>query len=511
MWRRFLNRDIRCGMNGALSNLRRMIVKKNPNIFESRSWSTELVRLWWLLLLALLFLIMFSSTGYGQASISGCAWMDVNKDGLRGESERGFSGVRVQLFRQVAGTSYEALTSLRTQSDGSFLFLVSGSLLPESFYLQFEKVPGMYFSLPRTGGDNLSDSEVDTSSGRTPIFNLVSQDNATGWNAGYMSSPLVVPEIKPAANLVLNVAVSNDSAHVGEYVDFTIDVTNSGPDASLSPHLVMQLAPNLLFVSATPLPAAPDGNPLEWALETLVMNEMRRVTVRTLVIDEGEATGTIYLLTTTEETDQADNSYQYLLHDGVPVELTEFIAHFNGRGILLRWVTASETENFGFQLFRAEAADGYYEKITPAIIEGAGTSASEHQYEYLDADVAAGTTYYYKLMDVDYSGQMAWHGPVTAVANQPAAYALAQNYPNPFNSQTRIRFTVGEPAHAELTIYNQLGQKVRSLFAQEWPAGQHEVVWDGTDEFNLPVASGLYIYLFRAGDYYEKKIMNLIK
>ncbi|OPZ80386.1 MAG: hypothetical protein BWY77_01101 [bacterium ADurb.Bin431] len=273
----------------------------------------------------------------------------------------------------------------------------------------------------------------------------------------------------------------------------------------------MQLAPNLIFVSASPAPVDPDSNPLEWSLETLVMNEMRRVTVRTLVVDDGEATGIIYLLTTTEETDQTDNSYQYVLRDGLPVELTEFIAHFNGRGVLVKWVTASETENFGFQLFRAEEEQGRYERINPAIIEGAGTSSSEHSYEYLDTEVIAGTTYYYKLMDVDYSGQMAWHGPVTAVANQPAAFALSQNYPNPFNSQTRIRFTIGQPAHAEMTIFNQLGQKVRSLFAQEWPAGQHEVIWDGTDEYNLPVASGLYIYLFRSGDYTEKKIMNLIK
>jgi len=511
MWRRFLIRDIRCGMNGALSNPRRKIVKKNLSFSDSRAWSTDLVRLGWLFLLAILFLIMFSGAGYGQASISGSAWMDQNKDGLRGESERAFSGVRVQLFRRTSGAAYEVLTSLRTQSDGSFLFLVSSSLLPESYYLQFEKVPGMYFSLPRTGGDILTDSEVDTSSGRTPIFTLANQSNSIGWNAGYMSSPLVVPEIKPAANLVLNVAVSNDSAHVGEYVDFTIDVTNRGPDASLSPHLVMQLAPNLIFVSASPAPVDPDSNPLEWSLETLVMNEMRRVTVRTLVVDDGEATGIIYLLTTTEETDQTDNSYQYVLRDGLPVELTEFIAHFNGRGVLVKWVTASETENFGFQLFRAEEEQGRYERINPAIIEGAGTSSSEHSYEYLDTEVIAGTTYYYKLMDVDYSGQMAWHGPVTAVANQPAVFALSQNYPNPFNSQTRIRFTIGQPAHAEMTIFNQLGQKVRSLFAQEWPAGQHEVIWDGTDEYNLPVASGLYIYLFRSGDYTEKKIMNLIK
>ncbi|HNY92721.1 MAG TPA: hypothetical protein PKM23_14445, partial [bacterium] len=99
-------------------------MKKNLSFSDSRAWSTDLVRLGWLFLLAILFLIMFSGAGYGQASISGSAWMDQNKDGLRGESERAFSGVRVQLFRRTSGAAYEVLTSLRTQSDGSFLFLV---------------------------------------------------------------------------------------------------------------------------------------------------------------------------------------------------------------------------------------------------------------------------------------------------------------------------------------------------------------------------------------------------
>ncbi len=486
-------------------------MKKNPSFSDSRAWNTDFVRLGWLFLLAILFLIMFSGASYGQASITGRAWMDQNKDGLRGEGERGFSGVRVQLFRRTSGTSYELLTSLRTQSDGSFLFLVSSSLLPESFYLQFEKVPGMYFSPPRTGGDNLTDSDVDTSSGRTPLFTLANQSNSVGWNAGYMSSPLVEPEIKPAANLVLNVAVSNDSTRIGEYVDFTIDVTNSGPDASLSPHLVMQLAPNLIYVSASPAPLDTAGNPLEWSLETLVMNDRRRVTVRTLVVDDGEATGSIHLLTTTEETNQTDNSYQYFLRDGLPVELTEFIAHFIGRGVLIKWVTASETENFGFQLFRAEQKEGHYERINSVIIEGAGTSSSEHSYEYLDTEVIAGTTYYYKLMDVDYSGQMAWHGPVSAVANQPAAFALAQNYPNPFNSSTAINFIMKESGEVRIVIYNLLGRAVRLLVDEVREAGEHRLLWDGRDENGITVPAGVYLYTMQAGQFRTTRKLQFLR
>jgi uncharacterized repeat protein (TIGR01451 family) len=488
-----------------------MIVKKNPTHTDTRYWNTDVVRLWWFCLLMLLFLILFSGKSFGQASISGYAWMDVNKNGIQGDGERGFSGVRVQLFRRLAGDTFEPLTSLRTQSDGSFLILVSGTLLPAEFYLTFEKVPGMYFSPPDLGANDLVDSDADTSSGKTPLFSLADQANAIGWNAGYMSSPLIVPPLQPAANLYLNVAVSTDSANIGETVEFTIAVSNNGPDSSIAPILTMEVAASMQYVSSTPAPQAPAANPLQWAIPSLAMGEVYEVTLQMQVISEGEATGAICLSPTTEDPDLDDNCYQYLLNNGVPVELTDFSAEFTGHGVLIQWITASETENFGFQLFRSDAADGFYEKITPTLIEGAGTTSSEHRYEYFDAAAASGATYYYKLQDIDYSGQMAWHGPIVAVSAQPVNYGLSQNYPNPFNSQTRIRFTLGQAGHAELTIYNQLGQRVTRIFAQEWSAGQHEVTWDGTDEFSLPVSSGLYFCVLQAGSYQEKRIMNLIK
>lgn len=66
-------------------------------------------------------------------------------------------------------------------------------------------------------------------------------------------------------------------------------------------------------------------------------------------------------------------------------------------------------------------------------------------------------------------------------------------YPNPSNPHTTIRYGLVEPSHVKLKIYNVLGQHVRTLLNDEKPAGQYHVLWDGTNDRGLPLASGTYI------------------
>jgi len=72
---------------------------------------------------------------------------------------------------------------------------------------------------------------------------------------------------------------------------------------------------------------------------------------------------------------------------------------------------------------------------------------------------------------------------------------LHQNFPNPFNPTTTISFSLPQSGSADLAIYNQKGQLVKSLHAsQELPAGDHSAIWDGLDEKGNPVSSGIYLY-----------------
>ncbi|MFQ5675495.1 MAG: PQQ-dependent sugar dehydrogenase, partial [bacterium] len=72
----------------------------------------------------------------------------------------------------------------------------------------------------------------------------------------------------------------------------------------------------------------------------------------------------------------------------------------------------------------------------------------------------------------------------------PTGFALAQNYPNPFNPTTVISYVLAKSSDVELTIYNQLGQLVKTLVAARQPAGAYEISWGGRDKKGVPVASG---------------------
>jgi hypothetical protein len=82
----------------------------------------------------------------------------------------------------------------------------------------------------------------------------------------------------------------------------------------------------------------------------------------------------------------------------------------------------------------------------------------------------------------------------------PTQYALHQNYPNPFNPSTTIKYDLKAKTDVKLTIYNILGQKVRTLVNMNQSAGFKHVVWDGLNEFGEQVSTGVYIYRIEAGD-----------
>jgi hypothetical protein len=107
--------------------------------------------------------------------------------------------------------------------------------------------------------------------------------------------------------------------------------------------------------------------------------------------------------------------------------------------------------------------------------------------------------------------------PGLGIDDQPAAimnHQLFQNYPNPFNPETAISYIVPvgrNVSNVELAIYNLLGQKVRTLVQARQPAGLYEIHWDGRDDAGKAVASGIYLYRLRAGDFVQSRKMVLLR
>ncbi len=76
----------------------------------------------------------------------------------------------------------------------------------------------------------------------------------------------------------------------------------------------------------------------------------------------------------------------------------------------------------------------------------------------------------------------------------PNSVVLAQNYPNPFNPSTVIAFSISVAADVTLEVFNVLGQRVTTLVDGPVTAGEHQVIWDGTETDGQSVASGIYFY-----------------
>ncbi len=120
------------------------------------------------------------------------------------------------------------------------------------------------------------------------------------------------------------------------------------------------------------------------------------------------------------------------------------------------------------------------------------------------------------------AGYLDAHALVKKVANQvtsvesngdalPESFLLEQNYPNPFNPSTTITFSIAHTADISLTIYDILGNKVRTMLEGKVSTGVHSVVWNGKDALGRQVASGQYFYKIEAGEFTSTKKMLLLK
>jgi hypothetical protein len=188
----------------------------------------------------------------------------------------------------------------------------------------------------------------------------------------------------------------------------------------------------------------------------------------------------------------------------VPVELTFFTATADGNDVTLHWQTATEENNFGFEIFRSVQKDNNWKQID--FIEGNGTTTEKNDYSYIDENLPAGS-YLYKLVQIDFDGTRNETEIVSIeIDNQPTVYSLSQNYPNPFNPTTTINYAISQSREVRLSVFNSLGEKVKTLVNETKDPGVYEVEFSA-NEF----PSGIYFYKIQAGSFVDTKKMILIK
>jgi len=112
---------------------------------------------------------------------------------------------------------------------------------------------------------------------------------------------------------------------------------------------------------------------------------------------------------------------------------------------------------------------------------------------------------------------MTWFSGTTDVREDilqtlvPNECMLAQNYPNPFNPSTTIKFNIPQKSSISLTVYNVLGQKIRTLINEVKSAGFHQITWDGADGNGRQVAGGVFFYQLKTNDFSQIKKMLLLR
>jgi hypothetical protein len=200
-----------------------------------------------------------------------------------------------------------------------------------------------------------------------------------------------------------------------------------------------------------------------------------------------------------------------LTDHSVPVALSSFTATGREGAIEVSWTSQTEVNALAYHLLRSETADSEYEKI--ARLEARGNSETPQNYRHVDSDVIAGRTYYYKLADEDYEGNLRYHGPVFAAAGStvPGTYSLLPNYPNPFNPSTAIGYQIPAEGHVTITVYNVLGQEVRALVDAHQDAGTYTTMWDGKDDAGHHLNSGVYFYTMKTAEHSETRKMVLMR
>ncbi len=200
-----------------------------------------------------------------------------------------------------------------------------------------------------------------------------------------------------------------------------------------------------------------------------------------------------------------------IIYGIVPVELSSFIASAADGKAELKWQTASELNNYGFEIQKRTANNdeqikNNWQKI--GFVNGKGTTTDINNYSFVDENILAGKTFY-RLKQLDFDGSFTYSNEAEVDASVPVIFSLEQNYPNPFNPSTVISYQLPVNSYVTLKVYDLLGNEVATLVNGQKPAGKYEVEFSAGQ--NLSLSSGVYFYTIKAGDYISSKKMLLIK
>ncbi len=193
--------------------------------------------------------------------------------------------------------------------------------------------------------------------------------------------------------------------------------------------------------------------------------------------------------------------YTAVVNPIIPVELTNFTARVSGGNTILKWGTATELNNLGFEIERSLNQRTW---LTIGFVEGDGTTTEPRNYSFTDDGI--GGTVYYRLKQFDFDGTYEFSFVIAVNSASVTTMDLEQNYPNPFNPNTNIKYQIGNDGFVSLEVFNSLGEAVTTLVSEFKQAGTYQMSFNGTN-----LQSGVYVYILKSGNIIQSKKMILLK
>jgi len=186
----------------------------------------------------------------------------------------------------------------------------------------------------------------------------------------------------------------------------------------------------------------------------------------------------------------------------VPVELTLFSGNYINGSVQLEWITATETNNYGFEI-QKRYDNTSYEKI--GFVPGNGTTTNGTQYSFTDNSLFAGRIFY-RLKQLDFNGDFEYSNEIMVEVLNLTDYQLFQNYPNPFNPSTSIKYSIPVQSKIKIGLYDIIGNEVSILFEGIQQSGVHNI---NLNADNFP--SGVYFVAMAAENFSKTIKITLMK
>lgn len=187
------------------------------------------------------------------------------------------------------------------------------------------------------------------------------------------------------------------------------------------------------------------------------------------------------------------------------VSFANMSAMVSKNDVTIKWRTESEENSYQWLVERSDDGGASYAQVGTVPARGNSTVPTDYNYE--DRNLQGGVIFYYRLAEVDLSGERTYYGPISVgpLLGRPTAYALGSPQPNPFVRSASISYQLKEPGRVFIRIYSITGQLVKTLVDGQRDADYHTATWDGTNQRGQKASAGVYLYRMDVNGFTDMK------